>query len=159
MKRFYALVSALLLVAFAVPALAGDYGKCTADAQACLDHMAAKFEKKGWVGLELDKSDKDYGYVITAVVPDSPADKAGFKEGDLLAAVNGIQLSEANEAKLKEAKEGMTIGAAVVYTVERKGKSKEIEVTLAKMPGEVMAQWIGYHMMNDHVSTAAADDD
>ena len=44
-----------LVLALALPVMAGEKGKCTMDTQTCLDKYAAKLKHKGWVGIELDK--------------------------------------------------------------------------------------------------------
>src|SRR5262245_40983388 len=93
MKRFPALVAlfALLMVALAVPAFAG--AKCeAADAQACLNQMSA-LKDKGWMGLDLDKSDMT-AVKVKAITPGSPASKAGFAVGDVVVAINGASLAD-----------------------------------------------------------------
>jgi len=54
---------------------------------------------------------------------------------------------------LHEAWGKMTPGSEVVYTVSRNGKNTEIAVTLAKLPEDVMAKWIGQHML-EHATVA-----
>jgi hypothetical protein len=41
----------------------------------------------------------------------------------------------------------MKPGADFVYTVSRKGSKVDLEVELGQIPKNVMAQWIGAHMM------------
>src|SRR5688572_1076897 len=105
MKRNGWIVGLAAAVALAAPAYAGGEhcrGKeaaqsasadksaaCTATAQECLDHMVAKFDNKGWVGIELEKDKTTGTMTVTRVVPDSPAVEAGFQEGDVLVALNG----------------------------------------------------------------------
>ncbi len=149
----------VLVVALAVGsvALAGDY-KCTKgvadDTQNCLNMMAAKMEKRGWVGLHLDQTE-DGAYKVELVVEESPAEAAGFAVGDKLVALNGIRFDEANEEALHKEWENMTPGKEVTYTVARGSKDVTIEVTLAPLPDEVLAQAVGEHMLK-HASVAHA---
>ena len=146
-----------LVACLALPAFAGGGGHgCKADVQACLNKMAEKYAKRGWVGLELDEDKASGALTVEQVVPGSPAEAAGFKAGDVLVALNGIEFGEENYEALKKAKYKMAPGKQVTYTVARKGKNRDLAVTLAKLPDEVLAQWIGGHMIEDHVTIASA---
>lgn len=56
-------------------------------AQANDDHITGKY-----VGLGVTPEIKDGKYVVKRVVPNSPIEKAGIKEGDVLVAINGTRL-------------------------------------------------------------------
>lgn len=148
------LLASVLMAALVAPAIAGDY-KCTAGTQECLNMMAEKLQNKGWVGIELDRDEETGALSVTLVVEESPAQAAGFKPGDTLVAVNGLVFGEASEEDLEEAWSAMTPGKEVVYTVSRNGRETQIDVVLAKLPDDVMAQWIGRHML-DHATVATA---
>ena len=155
----------LLLVLVAVPAVAGGSecsGKkatqgaahsashshdCTADTQFCLNKMATKLKNKGWVGIELDVDESNGAMTVARVVDGSPALTAGMREGDLLLAVNGIRFDSEDKEKLHEAKSQMKIGSTVTYPVKRDDHKKKIDVTLGAVPEDVMAQWVGQHML------------
>lgn len=130
--------------------LAQEVEKCPEDAQACLNSMAANLRNRGWVGIELDHDEATDSLTVRKVVPGSPAEKAGFAVGDELRAMNDIEYSEKNRPALKEAYRGMTPGATIVYTVERSGRRVPVRVTLSDLPGAIMAQWIGQHMLDYH---------
>jgi len=143
----------VLAVVLAVPAFAG--GKCKYDTQTCLDKMVAHYESKGYAGLELDRDEESGALTVKVVVAETPAEAAGFRIGDQLVAINGLVLAETDEEKLHEAWQAMTPGTKATYTVVRNGKKKDIEVTLAKLPDELIAKYIGMHML-DHASAATA---
>lgn len=124
--------------------------KCSYGTQDCLDHMSAKMKSGGWVGIELEKSDTGV-MTIQRVVPGSPAEQAGFKVGDVLFALNGIEINEKNESALKSAKKDWKPGQNVNYTLKRGGQSVTANVTLASMPADVLAKFIGEHMI-EHAS-------
>jgi C-terminal processing protease CtpA/Prc len=148
---------ALLMVA-ALPALAGHEGhqKCTHTTQECLDAMATKMKTSGWVGVELEIDEENYLMTVKKVVPDSPAEAAGIQVGDVLFALNGVKFAKENEEAIKQAKKDWQPGQTVTYTVKRNGLDKQVDVTLAPMPANVLAAWIGNHMM-EHVSTEIAE--
>jgi predicted metalloprotease with PDZ domain len=156
MKHFTWLLAGALALALAVPAMAGEGHKCDQSVEQCLAYYAKKLENYGWVGIELDKNDDTGVMTVTVVVEESPAVKAGFKKGDILIALNGVELSEENKEKLKAAKGDWVPGAMVTYTVERQGKNKDLQVTLGELPRDVMAQWIGNHMLEAHMEFAVS---
>ena len=157
MRKTSLLLSLIAVVALAVPAFAGEGHTCTAPTQECLNKMAAKLKTKGWVGIEMDKSKKGGAITVTRVVPGSPAEKAGFREGDQLVALNGIELNkDMNKEALYAAKKQMKPGKEVTYTVERKGSTVDLAVVLAKVPEDVLAQWVGGHMLDHAEVTAVA---
>jgi predicted metalloprotease with PDZ domain len=138
-------VVAVALLATAL-LIAGDY-KCTKSTQECLDMMAAKMKDSGWVGVELETDEATGAYAILRVVPDSPAKAAGLRPGDVLLAMNGIRISEKNHEALWKAKKDMKPGDSVKYTVKRDGTDREVSITLAPMPADVLARFIGQHML------------
>lgn len=148
------LVLFLLAVSSAIPTWAGESEKkCTMDTQACLNKMTEMLKTTGWVGIEMETDEALGKYRLTRVVPGSPAEAAGLKPGDILFAMYGIEFSEANNEQLKAARKDWKPGQEVSYTIKRGGQDKEIKLTLAPMPADVMAQWIGRHMM-EHAQLA-----
>jgi predicted metalloprotease with PDZ domain len=135
-----------LAVLIAVPLLAGGKHKCEATTQECLDKMAAKYKNHGWVGIEGDKKDGGH-FVIKKVISDSPAEAAGLRKGDVLVAMNGVGFADENKDKLKKIKSSLAPGKTLEYTVKRNGKKKVVAVTLGEVPDEVLAQWVGKHML------------
>jgi S1-C subfamily serine protease len=153
MKRSVLILSVVALALSTAAAVAGGY-KCNASTQDCLDQMAAHLQKTGWVGIKLDETENGR-LQVTEVVADSPAIAAGFKKGDVLVAMDGIRYADENQEAMMKAKEQQHPGSQVTYTVERNGKARDIQVTLAKVPQDVLAQWIGAHMLQHaHVEIA-----
>lgn len=152
----WAKVVAVVLMA-TVPVLfaGGDYHKCTETTQNCLDHMAAKMKTTGWVGVELEQDDATGALTVVRVVPGSPAEAAGIQSGDTLFAVNGVAINDKNEEALKKAKKDWAPGQNVNYTIKRNGQEKQVALTLAPMPADVLAKFIGQHML-EHTSNELA---
>ena len=155
MKRAFGVLAVVMVMVMSVPAIAGDANKCAASTQDCLNYMAKNLKNRGWVGIEMnDKGGMDK-MVVTKVIDGSPAEKAGFKVGDTLVAVNGVTFSEDNKKALKDIQYSMKPGAEFTYTVARKGSKVDLNVELGTLPDNVMAQWIGGHMM-DHAEMQMA---
>jgi hypothetical protein len=126
-------------------AWAGD-SKCPYSTQECLNRMAENAKTGGWIGIDVD-TDRAEGYLIKSVFENSPAQAAGLQAGDLLYALNGIVIKAANEDKIKTARGDWKPGQRVTYTIKRNGVDREVSVTLARVPVDVMARWIGEHML------------
>jgi len=149
------LLSALALVVLVagVAYAGGGHGESHASAESCLSAKAAKIARHGWLGVETEKAAG--GYAITKVYPDSPAAKAGFRAGDVLLAVNGARFADEKAVKAEKAK--LRVGSAVAYTVARAGSEQTIQATLAEVPRQVMAQWLGEDVLDHHVETRVAE--
>jgi C-terminal processing protease CtpA/Prc len=147
LRRILTTLAACALAA-TTPAVAGDYSKhCTMPLQECLDRMSTNLKTTGWVGIEFDDSDvSEGGYKIYKVIDGSPAKKAGLQPGDILYALNGVRFAKENNAALAKARKEWKPGQSVTYTIKREGVDRDITLTLAPMPADVMARWIGEHM-------------
>ena len=79
----------------------------------------------------------DYGVLIVrgqapeelAVMPGSPADKAGLQENDIILSVDGSDLKETQLTSLLRAK---TVGQVITLKILSKGEEKTVSVTLEK---------------------------
>ncbi len=156
-KHFVMTIAGIILfMFFASPTWAGkehkkvkkDAYQCTMATQDCLNKMTEHLKQTGWVGIEYEPQETGY-WKIKRVVPESPAEAAGLQPKDIIFAMNGIEFSEKNEKKLKAASKERKPGIEITYTVKRGEHDKDISLTLAPMPADVMAQWIGRHML-DH---------
>jgi hypothetical protein len=74
------------------------------------------------------------GVVVVEVMPDSPADEAGLRHGDVITHVNGKLIEDEDE--LCEDLNEMGPGKKVTLTVFREGKKKEVTAELEEGAGE-----------------------
>jgi predicted metalloprotease with PDZ domain len=86
-----------------------------------------KVEKaqKAYFGLGLEAENK-----IGKVFPETAAEKAGLKAGDVILAVNGRELEDF--AQLKEVIDSRRIGELVILTVDRDGEELKVPLTVGK---------------------------
>ncbi len=144
MKRT-AFIIVLVALFTTIPAFAGKGHKCTKPVQTCLNDMVAKLKSTGFIGVELDDEKKHGGkLVVTKVIEGSPAESAGIRAGDELFALNGIRFNEKNHKALKKVK---VPGKTVTCTIKRNGVDKEFKIKLVPMPADMLAKYIGEHMM------------
>ena len=156
MKKWTAISMAMLLVLaiFGSQALAGEDHKCDHETEQCLNHMAEKLQGRGWSGVEMDYHDG--AAAVKAVHAGTPADKAGVKVGDVLLAINGVEVNEENHEKLAAFEDQMKPGKSFDYTIGRNGKEKQIKLTLVDMPQSAVAAIVGDHMLTGHTSVELA---
>jgi serine protease Do len=82
----------------------------------------------------------DFGVLVTrgetpqdlAVIPGSPADKAGLKEGDIILEADGTRLDE--NTSLAAFVRKKQVGDVVTLKVLQQGQEKTVDVTLEAMP-------------------------
>lgn len=158
MKRGFSVCAVVMIMVMAGPATAGEGGTCSASTQDCLNYMVKNLANRGWVGLEMDDEGGVDKMVVTRVVEGSPAEKAGFQEGDVMVAVNGVAYAEENQKRLKDVKYSMKPGADFTFTVARRGTKIDLDVELGSIPENVRAEWIGNHMM-DHAELQMASNE
>jgi C-terminal processing protease CtpA/Prc len=141
----------------AAPAIAGEMksGKCTYETQECLNAMAAKMKERGWIGIDFDKNKETGVLSVREVVAGSPAEKSGLKVGDVLYAIDGIVWNEENKDKIHKAKKSWKAGTSISYTIKRDGYDRKASLTLAPMPADMLAKYIGQHML-EHAAVEVA---
>jgi serine protease Do len=78
------------------------------------------------------------GVLIGNVKPDTPAAKAGLKQGDVITALNGTATTDRNT--FRNAVAAMAPGTSIKLDVWRDGKTQPFTVTLTELPPDAGAQ-------------------
>lgn len=99
---------------------------------------------RGWLGImiqditpELAKSfdmKETKGALVADVLSDSPAQKAGLKQGDIVIGMNGKPIDDAHTLSRMVA--AISPNTKISLKIIRDGKTKEIDVTIGTMPEE-----------------------
>jgi serine protease Do len=99
---------------------------------------------RGWLGVYMQDITEDMaksfnlkskdGVIITEVITDSPAERAGLKESDVLIEFDGKKVKDVHQLPALVA--AITPGTEVAVKIIRDGKQKNINVKLGEMPGE-----------------------
>ena len=167
MSRSMLLVAPLAMFALTSAAFAGgpdcekhskdaahmaSHKTCSATKEECMKHMA-EAKNNGWLGIMYDRTD-DGVSVVKEVVKGSPAEKAGFRSGDILYALNGIEMNEANAERVKVAWKALKPGSTAYYTVKRAGSATDLTATLGAMRQEIYDAMVAEHM-KEHVDVAS----
>jgi serine protease Do len=93
---------------------------------------------RGWLGVGLDNIDANMaeanglpsprGVLIGQVRSDSPAERAGLRDGDIVTKFNGINVEDKNHFRYLVA--GEKLGSTINLEVYRKGKPADLVVTI-----------------------------
>ncbi len=102
---------------------------------------------RGYVGISMQDVDESIakamnlktpkGALVAQVVKDSPGEKAGLRQGDVIIKIDGKEIEDM--AAVRRTVGSKKPGTNVEFTVIREGSEREITVTLAEAPGEMIA--------------------
>ncbi len=105
---------------------------------------------RGWLGVSIQDVNETMakamnlknteGALVGEVVNDSPAQKAGFKDGDVIIEMDGKKIR--NASQLRNAVAATAPGTAVKLKIWRDGEERTLEVTLGELPADDKAPQI-----------------
>ena len=99
---------------------------------------------RGWLGVRIQTVtedlasslglDRSYGALVASVIPNSPAEKAGIKPGDVILDFNGSEVTEMRKLPILVAETKVNSRSNV--TIWRNEKKKSLKVIIAEMKEE-----------------------
>jgi serine protease Do len=102
---------------------------------------------RGWLGVQIQSVTPEIasslgikdakGALVADVVPDSPAAKAGFEQGDIITTINGQGIEDSRDLTRKVAL--VASGQTANFTVLRQGQTKTTKAEIGTRPDEKMA--------------------
>jgi len=102
------------------------------------------------VGIYLRQDPKTKQIIITSPIPNSPAEKAGFKHGDIIVAVNGKSVAGKDIAGLSSLIQGKA-GTRVSISVQRPATHQTLTITVVraeiKVPNVIL-----HYITQDHIA-------
>ena len=95
-----------------------------------MENFNFNFNRKPKIGLQIQDVEEGKGVTVKDVDENSPAAKAGMKDGDIITSVNGKDVAGVDELRsaIKDLKEGET----VQFSYKRDGKSQTADVKIPK---------------------------
>ncbi|MBN1210044.1 MAG: trypsin-like peptidase domain-containing protein [Myxococcaceae bacterium] len=113
-------------------------------AKAILPHLKAYGQvRRGWMGIEVEDfspevaeefnlSPRWRGVVVTAMVQEGPAERAGLRTGDIIVGLDSRRVQRAHKLRWQVAARG--VGKSVVLHVRRDGQPLKLRVRLEEPP-------------------------
>jgi len=138
------LVAAVLAL---TPLAAGEKEKCTHPVEDCLEYIRTTMKNSGWVGVLLDYDKAAGGWTLTEIIADSPAEDVGLQAGDVLFAANGVRADGERSEAMWKAHKKTKAGDMAIWEIRRDGAEKRMEIVLAPMPADLLAKYIGEHLL------------
>lgn len=112
--------------------------------------------RRGWIGVQLDELDVEVsrslglrntsGCVVSRVVPDSPAFKAGILQGDIVVTVNN---KSASNHMLNRLVADMPAGSVMPIKIIRNGKELTLSITVEYQEDENFEENNGYVVLKN----------
>ena len=102
---------------------------------------------RGWLGVEIQSVTPEIasslgikdakGAIVAGVVPNGPAAKAGFEQGDIVTAMDGKPVEDNRDLTRRVAT--IVAGKTTSFQVNRQGKAMEIKVLIGSRPDSQVA--------------------
>jgi len=127
---------------------------CSASAKECEQQIRQMMTGRRYLGLSVVNLKP--GIVVKSVVADSPAERANFKAGDRLIAVNGQPMTESTVDDFKRVLAGARDVGTLWVIVQRRGAYQRIEVRLEPYTKAQIDKIIATHLAQSHPATASA---
>jgi serine protease Do len=100
--------------------------------------------RRGWLGVYVQPLTRDFiqaynlkikeGAVVADVMPNSPAEKAGIKRGDVITKIDGNMIKDPQDLVFQVRKH--MVGDKLKIEVVNRSGSKTVTVTLEEIPGQ-----------------------
>jgi serine protease Do len=114
-------------------------------AKPVIDQLRASGKvQRGWIGVQIQDVTPDIaknlglpsasGALVADVTKDGPAEKAGFKQGDVILSYNGRDIAKVRDLPIAVAQ--TTVGDKVEVKVWRKDASITLQPVIAAMPSD-----------------------
>src|SRR5579863_8079413 len=129
-RRGFLWVVRAAFLPMALPALA----VASASALVSSDAAAQAQDRRPWLGIAMEPDPRAPGVRVTHVFRGSPADRAGFREGDRIVRV--AELAITRGAEVVHAVSGHGVGDSVAITFVRDGAAQTAQVLLAPFPSQ-----------------------
>jgi len=102
------------------------------------------------IGIYIHQDQKTKQVIITAPIPGSPAEKAGFKHGDIIVAVNGVSTAGKDIAGVSALIQGK-VGTSVSVTVQRPSTQQTLTIKVVRAEINVPSVLMHY-IAQDHIA-------
>jgi len=102
---------------------------------------------RGWLGVSIQSVTPEIasslglkdakGALVAEVVPNGPAAKAGFEQGDIVLSINGVAVEDNRDLTRKVAL--VPSGQSAVFAINRQGQAKTLKADIGNRPDDKVA--------------------
>jgi hypothetical protein len=120
---------------------------CTESVEVCVPYWRGILEKRGSIQIVLNVDQAEEGareelVTIISVTPGGAGDRAGYRVGDRVLAINGVELGPHPEPALDRLLAKQKIGETVVHRVKRDGQELELSAVAVEPSPSATNQWL-----------------
>ena len=134
---------------------AGDEPKhCNASARECEQQIRQMLSGRRYLGLSLVELKP--GIVIKSILPDGPASRADFEEGDRIIAVNGRRMETATARDFKQVLAAASQTGTLWMIIQRRGAMRHVEVRMEPYSKAQIDKIIQAHLAQSHSAIAGS---
>jgi len=143
-------LSILLMALIIGGTMAGaeEQKKCSADAKECARTIREMLAGQKYLGVELINSKK--GIAVKAVMPQSPAEYARLRAGDIVMILEGHDISTLQVREIKQYIEDAKKRGRVMMITRRNGIITRMDIRFAVMQQAQIDKIVAAHMKESH---------
>jgi C-terminal processing protease CtpA/Prc len=146
-------ISTIIVCALLATSIGAEDPKCSATARECDHQIRQMLSGRRFLGVTVQELNP--GLVVKAVVPNSPAERAGLRSGDRLVAVNGKSLAQASSREFKQIIAEARETGRLMMIITRGGVSSKVVTRLEPYTREQIQRIVSAHLSQSHTSTTA----
>ena len=116
---------------------------------------------KGWLGFGFTypkdaRDDPEAGLAVLAVLPKSPADKAGLEPGDVVVLLDGVPVSRHGEAAVLDFILTIEPGREVELGIRRGDERRALQLVAIELPPQYLEGWLRLAAARDRLRAEKA---
>jgi predicted metalloprotease with PDZ domain len=147
LQRRILILATLIFAALTVSA-GEELPRCQSTKAECETRIREMMSGKKYLGVIFYDTEK--GILIKAVVPDSPAEDAGLRQGDLIVKVNGQNCADGNVKLFKKLVDKARAKGVLAIRVKRNGSYVDTEARLTQITETQIERIVAAHIKAAH---------
>lgn len=122
--------------------------------------VSAAESAKGWLGFGFTyprnaEKDSGAGLVVQAVLPESPAAKAGMRRGDVVLLLDGSPVSRHGEAAVLDFVLSVKPGQQIELGIRRGDERRTLQLVAIELPPQYLEGWLRMAAARDRLRSDA----
>lgn len=123
------------------------------DEEAYAAYLDASANRYQGIGVTISKDEETGGFLVAAVTKDGPADRAGITAGDILLAVDGVDVTDGNTESIRALIQADFGKEAIVTVLHPDGTREDVAVSCE----EIYDNPVDYELLEGNVAYVAIE--